>query len=64
MTRKDFELIARVVSDAMDECNMSGTSSVRIELVRLLCEGFSECNDRFDAARFRRACGVTHWRGS
>ena len=64
MTRKDFELIARAVSDAMDECDMSTTSSVRVGLTKRLCEVFSEANDRFDPARFRRACGVTHWRGS
>jgi hypothetical protein len=55
MTRKDYELIARVLlnsSDLMDEVSMA-----------FLIDNFSQelvdDNPRFDRNRFSQACGIT-----
>lgn len=57
MTRKDFELIARVLSEARAE--------LADEYVDYMAHRFADAlvwtSERFDRARFLRAAGVEQW---
>lgn len=55
MTRKDFDLIARVLqnsSDLMDEISMAF-------LIDNFATELTDINPRFDRDRFAQACGMT-----
>lgn len=58
MTRKDFELIAKVISDLNEDFNNGGEDTVSLEVV---AEQFARVlrleNPRFDMYRFLIACG-------
>lgn len=60
MTRKDYELIAKAISD--NRCRYAtsdhddGQNYVLDELTETLCRDFSEENPRFDSNKFRKAC--------
>lgn len=50
MTRKDYTMIASAIASAH-------LSELQLEsLIRSLCKGFREDNERFDAVRFAEAC--------
>jgi hypothetical protein len=55
MTRKDFELIARVIKAQRAPHNDSATLD---ELTREFAYALEETNPRFDTHRFIEACGV------
>jgi hypothetical protein len=55
MTRKDFELIARVIKAQRAPHNDSATLD---ELTREFAYALEETNPRFDSFLFLRACGV------
>lgn len=55
MTRKDFELVARVLRDYAAE--HPAATDARDVLAVAFASEFAERNDRFDEARFRKACG-------
>lgn len=52
MTRKDFELIARVVSEMWD-------TTERQSIARAFAKELAHTNARFDRDRFLRACKAT-----
>jgi len=59
MTKKDFELIARMVNNRLTQEGLNGTACIS---KRLLVEDFVEelqyRYPRFDAAKFREECGL------
>lgn len=52
MTKKDFELIARVISDWREQMGSP------TDLVNHFASELAEENPRFDKAKFVKACGV------
>lgn len=60
MTRKDFELIARVIREEVDHYrDIEGYVPITHErLVALFVDNLRATSPRFDADRFREACGV------
>lgn len=65
MTRKDFELIARVLSDARNEALSTRVDSLRearLDMLDTLAYDFGHAlhttNERFDSGRFLRAAGA------
>lgn len=59
MTRKDFELIARVLSDAHNALRADTTRDDVVEYVaKRMAVDLATTNDLFDRERFLRACGV------
>ena len=59
MTRKDYVLIADVLSDLMSDFNNGGDDSCSLSIVaEELARALQADNDRFDSARFLTACGV------
>lgn len=66
MTRKDYELIAAAVHRSLMASTISGSTAVKAaktEAIRLvaidLAASLATTNDRFDRARFLKACGVS-----
>lgn len=61
MTRKDFELIAKVFAYLDEEFNNGGSDEVSLALVagELAC-ALSTTNPAFDRERFLAACGVSN----
>lgn len=62
MTRKDFEAIARAISDGQFiECRTNAdvaiNTSTRAKIARQLADHLATTNPRFDRARFLQACG-------
>ena len=55
MTRKDFELIAGVIKGQRKPHNDTETIE---ELAREMADALAGTNDRFDRAKFLKACGV------
>lgn len=69
MTRKDFELIAKAITDARakvtleageDSPVLEGANAGFYELARILCNEFQMVNPRFDENRFMVASEVLH----
>ena len=60
LTKKDFELIARVIREEVDHYrDIEGYVPITHErLVALFVDNLQAANPRFDAGRFREACGV------
>lgn len=59
MTRKDYELIAKVLKDLNDDFNNGGADEVSLALVaEELATALALDNPRFNRARFVSACGV------
>ena len=59
MSRKDFELIAAVLREAHDQTDASSTARLLTDsLAEDFAHALARTNDRFDRARFLRACGV------
>ena len=63
MTKKDFEAIARCISDgALINCatasDVEMNSATRGKIARQLADVCASDNPRFDRARFLKACGV------
>jgi len=61
MTKKDYELIAKAISDTYDamECTTI-QAAFGVEMVaRNLATALASANPRFDRERFLKACGVT-----
>jgi hypothetical protein len=56
MTRKDYELIAKVFAE-VDTCS-DGAAEVVEELAHALANALADDNPRFDRARFLAACRV------
>jgi hypothetical protein len=50
MTRKDYTMIAHAIASA------GLPEGTRETLVRNLCKGFQEDNEKFDAVKFAQAC--------
>jgi hypothetical protein len=50
MTRKDYTMIASAIASAYIP------EVARENLIRNLCKGFREDNERFDAVKFAEAC--------
>jgi hypothetical protein len=61
MTKKDYELIAGIISDLVAQKKDAGAFSHNPEL-KTVAEDFAhalqDTNPRFDRARFLTACGV------
>ena len=59
MTRKDFELLAGVLNRLNADFNNCGDDSVSLALVaEELADALAGTNERFDRAKFLKACGV------
>ena len=59
MTRKDYEIIAEVICNLMQDFNNSGSDEVSLSLVAgEMADALQGTNPRFDRARFLTACGV------
>lgn len=59
MTRKDFELIAGVISDLMADFNNCGSDAVSLSIVaEELADALARTNDRFNRETFLKACGA------
>lgn len=56
MTRKDYQLIAKVFNDFSKVIDLNET--VGAEIALCLADDFANDNPRFDRARFLEACGV------
>lgn len=57
MTRKDYELIARVLRDKHERWDATGQMAVRA-IAEAFATELATTNPRFDRARFLKACGV------
>lgn len=58
MTRKDYELIAKVLKEARED-SKSGEEKLRVRLIAAkLADEFSDRNERFDRNRFFKASGI------
>lgn len=55
MTKRDFELIAKVLNEYADD---AGVVIERDAIAYKLAEALATTNERFDKARFLKACGV------
>ena len=61
MTKKDFDLIARVFADLNSDFNNGGDDSVSLSLVvGELADALATTNGAFDRERFLVACGVSN----
>lgn len=62
MTKKDYVLIASVLSNAMLCASESGANNSQATMIRFIACQFADKlaneNPRFDRARFLKACGV------
>lgn len=61
MTKKDYELVARVLRDTEAACLRSQWDAVwrdRGRVAEAFADELASTNPRFDRARFLRACGV------
>ena len=58
MTRKDYELIARVFRRELSRCETFGEKGVVYRLARELSRELRSENMRFDDTRVLLACGV------
>lgn len=61
MTRKHFEIIARVlhsVKPNFHDAQTQGESSMWDSIVREFCNVLQTINPRFDADKFIAACGI------
>ena len=58
MTRKDYVMIAEVLSNSAHALNPFTGECLFNELVRDFADVLQADNDRFDRARFLDACGV------
>ena len=59
MTRKDFQLIADVMARLSADFTNGGEDTVSLSLVaEELADALAGTNDRFDRAKFLKACGV------
>ena len=62
MTRKDYELIARVVKRERDSWNENNANPIAIDTCHRFGEGLAyeleNDNPRFDRAKFLKACGL------
>lgn len=59
MTRKDYELLAEVLSNLNDDFNNGGSDEVSLALVAgNIANALQLENPRFDRLRFLVACGV------
>lgn len=61
MTKKDYILIAQVISAYLDNGDhdmLDGIAGVDV-LTRRLATAFQSVNPKFDRARFLKACGLT-----
>lgn len=65
MTKKDYVRFAAIVSKRMDDAKGRGERSGRSEAVTALtkfatdlADLFQQDNERFDRARFMKACGL------
>jgi hypothetical protein len=59
MSRKDYELIARVFAELNDDFNNGGSDAVSLAIVaRELATELWKTNDRFDGDKFLKACGI------
>ena len=69
MTRKDFDLIARVINGAKCDCNVQtseydrGARTQRFVIASYFAAELSSINDRFNRQLFMRACGVDEMTG-
>jgi hypothetical protein len=59
MTRKDFELIAGVISQLSADFNNGGEDTVSLSIVaKELASALAGTNERFNRETFLTACGV------
>ena len=62
MTRKDYELLARVVKRERDSWNENNANPIAIDTCYRFGEGLAyeleKDNPRFDRAKFLKACGL------
>ena len=59
MTRKDFELIAGVISQLSADFTNGGEDTVSLSLVAgELADALADTNERFNRETFLKACGV------
>lgn len=59
MTRKDYELIARVMADLNADFNNGGEDTVSLSIVAgQLADALEDTNPRFNRELFLTACGV------
>lgn len=60
MSRKDFELIARTLREVRpDEKGLPARLELWRETVEAFAKALPAVNARFNADRFKRACGLT-----
>lgn len=59
MSRKDFVVVAAAVSALREMYPTEDAQKALDALTARLCRDFAEVNPHFDAARFRKACGVS-----
>jgi hypothetical protein len=58
MTRKDYRAIAERLARSADKYQFDEGRNIVAEVVEDLVEVFGEDNPRFDADKFRKACGI------
>ena len=60
MTKKDYELIARVIKQYLDNGDNDQLDGIggADKLVRMLTEALQKENTRFDKQKFLKACGL------
>ena len=59
MTRKDFKLIASVISEVNKSCQFGAQKEIMGELIHKMANEFNRCCSNFDRRRFLDACNVT-----
>lgn len=58
MTKQDYELIARVIRRRAENAKTALTAAVWRQLAQDFADELARDNERFDLARFLKACGV------
>lgn len=61
MTRKDYELLAQAVRDALYDPSVQPSTECQRAVRLVAChiaDDLADDNDRFDRERFLKACGV------
>lgn len=58
MTKKDYELIAAAIADAVRNAPNAGGHSYHYDIASNPADRLERDNPRFDRFRFLRACGI------
>lgn len=62
MTKKDYDAIASMIKSIMEDENIVTKSDTMVVLVHSLSSLLQADNPRFDASRFKTACGYYNFK--